>query len=401
MPTKSLPSKKVISWAFYDFADQAFQAIFITLLFPIFIVQILGGNELQVGIVSSLSVLAAAFLVPWIWATADIIWKRNYILLTAWVFTWIFWIITGFVDLYLALLFWLLAKIFHYISKGIYDSKIIETTQPQNFWKVSGIGLLFGYIWTIASLLVAFFILEFWWWESLEGFRYVFVMCALWYIIFMLPILLNLPDRSWVNKKLSPDTLKQSLKNVIKNIKNLPKTNYLGRFLGAAFLYNNAMSSIVIFLWLYATEDMGMEMKEFFPIFGLLSIFAAIGAIIFGRLSDKYWPFKMIKLCLIIWIGVVSIMITDINYYTFLLTSCVWGIVFGGIWALNRHTITYITPPNQISSIFGFESLTARMSGLFGPAIFGALANFYSYEMAMISVIVFFILGFFVIRKLH
>ena len=54
----------------------------------------------------------------------------------------------------------------------------------------------------------------------------------------------------------------------------------------------------------------------------------------------------------------------------------------------------------KIAQLFGFEGLTEKFSGLIGPIVFGYLATSYSYTEALISVIVFFVVGLWLMRKL-
>ncbi len=107
----------------------------------------------------------------------------------------------------------------------------------------------------------------------------------------------------------------------------------------------------------------------------------------------------MIKTALLIWLAIISALIFTASYPAFI-TAGVWGgAALGAIWTLNRQMIATISPKQKIAEIFGYEGLTEKFSGVFGPIIFGYLAFVYGYTATLISVLGFFLLGLFLIRK--
>lgn len=64
--------KEVFAWGMYDLANTIFSALFITFFFPLYVKQYLGGNELQLGLVFGLSMLAVGLIVPVIGAWSEV-----------------------------------------------------------------------------------------------------------------------------------------------------------------------------------------------------------------------------------------------------------------------------------------------------------------------------------------
>ncbi|PCI19714.1 hypothetical protein COB64_03310 [Candidatus Wolfebacteria bacterium] len=400
-------TKKVFSWSLYDFGNTAFLALFITFFFPILIKVHLGGNEFQIGLVMGLSILVAALFVPLIGAISDASGKRMPLLIVFTIITAAATILVGYSGLILAFIIAAIANISHKISFDIYDAKMIDIVSPSSFGYLSGFGNAVGYFGTIGALAVAYPILSHFGWESLSGIRAVFWEAAAFYIIFSLPLFFFVPDKIKQVKVGFVKAFKKGLKEIKHTIASLVVRkagrrtfSTFSRFLAASFMYNNGMNTVIIFLALYGREVIGLGVQQFFPVFAAMALSAAAGSFLFGRLSDKYGPVKMIKVALSIWIGVIILLILITSYTTFLIVGSLGGVVLGAIWTLNRHMVTTISPTHKIAEFFGFEGLTEKFSGVIGPIVFGYLAITFGYTEALISIIVFLIIGLALFRPI-
>ena len=394
-------NKQTIAWAFYDFADTAFSALFITFFFPIFIKLHLGGNEFQIGLTMGLSVAVAALLVPFIGSLSDISGRRMPILISAAIATAAIVIVIGYTALYVALVLGFLARLTHLISKDVYDAKMTDIVARSNYGSVSGLGVSIGYFGTITSLAVGYILLSYFGWESIRGIQAMFWEAGIFYIIFSLPLFLLVKDKPLPFKATTLQLFRQGANTIIGTVKNLSRFPVFSRFLAASFFYNNAIGTVIIFLALYGIEVIDMSIKQYFPVFALMALTAAVGSFIVGRLSDKIGPIILIRVALVIWMGVVTLLTILPSYATFLAGGLIGGVALGAIWTLNRHVVAKVSPPEKIAEFFGFEGLTEKFSGIFGPIIFGYLVIISGYTAALTSMLVFFAIGLFLIRKIN
>lgn len=394
-------NKQTIAWAFYDFADTAFSALFITFFFPILIKVHLGGNELQIGLAMGLSIAAAALLVPFLGTLSDISGRRMPILISAAAATAMIVILVAYVGLWLALMLGFLARLTHLISKDVYDAKMIDLVPPTHYGSLSGLGVSIGYFGTIASLAVGYFLLSYFGWESISGIQAIFWEAGIFYIIFSLPLFIFVKDKIKPSVITLPKLFRLGFATVTETIKNLPKFPVFSRFLAASFFYNNGASTIIIFLALYGIEVIGISVKQFFPVFAVMALSASFGSFAAGQFSDKVGPSKLIKGVLFLWMGIVVTLIIAPTYWTFFFIGLIGGAALGATWTLNRHMITRISPPEKIAELFGFEGLTAKFSGLLGPIVFGYLVVASGYTAALASLLFFFTAGLFLMRKIN
>lgn len=393
-------NKKVIAWSLYDFADTAFSALFITFFFPILIKVHLGGTEFHIGLALGLSALIAAFTVPLIGAISDATGKRLPILIVTALLTAVLSIATGYSPLVAALVLAFLANITHLISKDVYDAKMIDIVPRRSFGSLSGFGVAVGYLGTIASLAIAYLLFSYFGWESLAGIRAAFWEAGVFYILFSLPIFLLVPDTPRPPIPLST-AVKTAVKEIKQTLSSLPQFPFLGRFVAASFFYNNGMNTVIIFLSLYAIQEIGLSVQQFFPVFAIMALSAAAGSYLFGKLSDAFGPILMIKLALYVWMAIIVYLLTVTTYVSFIIAGILGGAVLGAIWTLNRHVIAAASPEHKIAEWFGFEGLTAKFSGVIGPVTFGYLAVTFGYPTALISIIGFFLVGLILLPKIR
>ncbi len=385
-------NKKVIAWSLYDFADTAFSALFITFFFPVLIKVHLGGNELQIGLAMGLSVLVAALLVPLIGAMSDASGRRMPILVITALLTAGITALVGYAGLFLALTLGLLANITHLISKDVYDAKMIDIVPRPLFGSLSGLGVAVGYFGTVTSLAIAYPLFSYFGWESLNSIRAAFWEAGIFYILFSLPLFLFVPDIPRPTLSFS-DALKTGLREIKETIASLRRFPVFAKFLAASFFYNNAMNTVIVFLYLYGRQEIGLGVQQFFPVFAIMALAAAIGSYFFGKLSDTFGSIKMIRVALYVWIAVIIYLLFITTYASFLIAGIFGGAVLGAIWTLNRHMVAAISPEHKIAEWFGIEGLTEKFSGVIGPVVFGYLVTVSGYPAALISMIVFFIVG--------
>ena len=394
-----LRNKKVWAWSFYDFADTALSALFFTFFWPLLIKEHLGGNEFQIGLAMGLSLFFVALFVPLIGAISDAMGKRMPILIISTLFTALFAVLTGYVGLVAALILGFLVRFMFTIDIDLYDAKLVDIVPPSKIGFVSGLGVGLGYLGTIAGLAVAYPLLQHFGWDTLAGIRVIFIEGALFLLIFSLPLFLLVKDKPLKKKISLPSALSKAIRELKFTITNLKQFPAFARFLLSSFIYNDGVNTSLIFLVLYARSVIGLEIKEFFFVFSLMALGAVAGALIFGQLSDRLGPKRALTFALGMWIFVISCLILSKTFLALLIAGIVGGAALGGIWTMNRHMVTRISPPRKIAEFFGIEGLTERFSGVLGPIIFGAIVVTVGYQVALFFVLSLFIAGLFLLKR--
>jgi UMF1 family MFS transporter len=124
-----------------------------------------------------------------------------------------------------------------------------------------------------------------------------------------------------------------------------------------------------------------------------------LGALLFGYVLDKIGAKKSISITLILWIFVILgayFCATKFQYY---IVGICAGFVIGSSQANSRTMFAQLTPANKATEFFGFYSVTGRLSAIVGAPIYGEIARITGDQRnAILSVLIFFVLGFIVLQ---
>jgi UMF1 family MFS transporter len=167
----------------------------------------------------------------------------------------------------------------------------------------------------------------------------------------------------------------------------------------AFLLYNDGIQTIIRMSAIYAIEigiDRNAQIAAFVIVqfVGIPCTFA-FGAIA-GRIGAKVSLFFTLA---------VYVCITALGYYLtttwqFFVLAFLVGIVQGGSQALSRSLFARMIPKHKSSEYFGFFAVFEKFAGIAGPAVFAAsISLFESSRVAVLSVIVFFVLGALVLTR--
>jgi UMF1 family MFS transporter len=384
--------KEVFAWSIYDMANTAFSALFVTFFYPLYIKHFLGGTEFQIGLVFGLSMLAVALFVPFIGALSDRLGKRIPFIMFFTVICCLFTFAVIYVNLTFALFFGFIANFFYHAALTTYNALLPRIAKKREFGWVSGIGVATGYAGTLLSLIMAIIILNHFGWESTKGIKAMFPATALFFFGFSLIIYFLIKEKN-NNKSLLVNDIQRSFKEVFNTLKHIKKYKGLLYFIGAMFMYVNAINAVIVFLYLYGRSEIGLSVKSFMLFYIIFSLAATLGSFIFGKITDKFGAKRTLGLAGVMWLITAVILFYVSSLTSFFIAGIIGGIALGTVWTAMRPLTIQLSPKKSIGQFFGFMELTGKFSGVLGPIIFGFLASTFNYQAAIASLFVFFILG--------
>jgi UMF1 family MFS transporter len=161
----------------------------------------------------------------------------------------------------------------------------------------------------------------------------------------------------------------------------------------AFLIYNDGIGTIIRMATAYGTE-IGIGQAELIAAVLLVQFVGVPFAFLFGSLASWMGAKRAILLGLAIYAG-----ISVIGYYMrtaahFFALAILVGVVQGGTQALSRSLFASLVPRHQSGEFFGFFSVTEKVAGILGPALFAvAITVAGSSRAAVLSVIAFFVAG--------
>ena len=122
-------------------------------------------------------------------------------------------------------------------------------------------------------------------------------LIALWFSIFSIPFFLFTPDRASSGLSVG-EAVAKGIKSVVRTLKSIRHYRNVGTFLGSRMIYQDGLNVMLSFGGVYAVGVFGWTAIES-ALYGIIvSVFAAIGGILGGRLADRIGTKRALQLSL-------------------------------------------------------------------------------------------------------
>ena len=394
--------KNIFIWTLFDFANTSFSIVVVTFIYAVYFKKVVAQGQpigdLYWSIGTSVAMVITAIISPILGAIADFSAgkKRFLLFFTLLCITGtssLFFVGSG--DVFLGLLIFILANVGFESGLVFYDAFLPEITQPKNYGRVSGYGFAMGYLGSLATLAIVYPFIQ------ADKIRESFLVAALFFLVFSLPIFIYLKDnRKKVEKHESFISI--GLKRVWDTLSHLKYHKNLAMFLLAYFFYIEGVNTIIFFSGNYASTTLGFSDTELLIFFLTVQTTAIVGSVILGIVADSIGQKKTIMITLVMWIITVLIayLITDKN--GFYVVGLIAGAAMGSSQSTSRSLMSKLTPVERKTEFFGFYSFFGKSSAIVGPLVFGFVSFISgSQRLAIISIGFFFLVGLLILTKVQ
>jgi len=440
-PVRRAPLRALVGWVLYDWAAQPYYTLILTFLFaPYFATAVIGdaarGQTLW-GYAAALAGILVAIGSPLLGAFADGHGRRK-----PWIALLSLMLAGGLATLWLAvpgastgtialiLGAFVLATLAAEFTQVFTNSIMPSLVPTDELGRLSGVGWAAGYtggvlaLAIVAGLIVVspvtgktlanldpIIALDA---ASREGERLVGPFSAVWYLLFMVPFFLFVPD----THQASPEAAQRSpLKELLVTLRGLPQHPSILYFLLARMLYIDGLSAIFAFGGIYGAAVFGWQASEL-GLFGIvLTLTGIVGAVIGGVLDDRIGARTVIVGSLFILLaGAIGILSVDgshvffsvdvapkvaqsapfssIGERVFLAFAMVIGLVAAPVQAASRSLLGRLAPPEKLTQFFGLFAFSGKVTAFMAPlAIASLTAATGSQRIGMAAISVFLVAG--------
>lgn len=296
-------------------------------------------------------------------------------------------------------------------SLVVYDAILCRIASPDDRDKVSSRGWALGYLGGGLLLAVNLAVVS-----SPESFglttgsavRVSMLSAGLWWAIFTINPVMGLravrgagADKSApkdVREARAEGTLAQ-LGHTFRELKAFPHTM---RFLAAYLFFNDGIQTVISSSSLYGSEQLGFKQSQLITLILMVQFVAFFGALIFGWFAARVGAYKTILWSLLAWalIVIAAFFVPNKAFLVFAALGVLIGIVLGGSQALSRSLFSQLVPQAREAEFFAFYQAMERGTSWFGTLLFGLVYQITgSYRPAIVALIVFFALGFVILKK--
>jgi len=418
--------REVFGWKMYDWANSAFSTTIVGALFGPYLTEITqrvvgeNGTVLSLGPLGeitsksyfptcvSVAVFLQIFLLPILGSIADYSNLKKkmmalfcYIAVAA---TCLMYFVDG-------RLYWLGGLLFIVANLGFgaavvfYNGFLNEITTEDQRDKVSSRGFAYGYLGGGLLLALNFLLVKSAPRLGMDPFmavRLSFLSAGIWWGSFGLITFATLKTRAAEKSLPAGKTyLTIGFSELGRTFRELSRLRHTLKYLIGYLFFNDGIQTVISMASVFMAQELftarGLKTDQSFLllIFLMVQFVAIFGALFFERLAYAINTKNAIMVSLVLWAAVV------IYGYGFLQTTnqawfmaAVIAIVLGGSQALSRSLFSRMIPAGREASFFGIYEVSERGTSWMGPLVFGAVvAATNSYRQALLSLIIFFVVG--------
>lgn len=400
----------LVGWALYDWANSPFTTLIITFVFAAYFSRGIVGDEIQGqalwGYVAGISAVFIAVLSPILGAIADAGGRRK-----PWILTFsglcivcsaLLWFAEPVPSaIFLAMALVILGNIGFEFGIVFNNAMLGDLVGSGRLGRWSGWAWGIGYFGGLAALFVMLFgfiqtdqplfgIGT----ENAANIRVVGPLVAVWFALFIIPLMLFTPDRPASSLPVR-DRMRKGLKALGGTLRGLMGEHAnAARFLVARMFYNDGLVIVFALGGVYAAGRFGMEQAELIQFGIVLNVTAGLGAVAFAWFDDWQGSKAAIIIALIglSVAGFGAVTVDDVTW--FWVWGAVLGIFVGPAQAASRSFMARIAPADLRTEFFGLFALSGKATAFLGP-ITAATVTVWSgsQSMGLGVAVVFFLIG--------
>jgi UMF1 family MFS transporter len=335
-------------------------------------------STFQLGLAHSLGSIVIMVLAPILGAIADRGGARKRLLL---VFTVLGVVMTG--GLYFvergqwagAALLYMLAAIGFAGANVFYDALIVAVAPKDKLDAVSALGYSLGYLG--GGLLFALNVAMTLWpsafglADAAQAVRISFLMVAVWWAAFTLPLLLFVAEPP----ALAPGVgaaIRGGWRQLVETFHHVRRLRNLGLLLIAYWCYIDAVDTVIRMAVDYGLS-LGFKAESLIVALLITQFVGFPAALLFGRIGERLGAKTGVFIAIAVYVGITLYAMVMDHVAEFYVLAAVIGLVQGGIQSLSRSLYASMIPPDKSGEFFGFYNMLGKFAVVLGPVLMGVV----------------------------
>jgi len=402
-----LGRRELVAWAMYDWANSAFWTTVIVAVFPPFFSEYAADGLASLEATSryawgtTIAVTIVAIIAPVLGTIADQRAMKKPLLgafLIIGVTATLLMATIGRGEWRYALLLFIVANVGVASTLVFYDSLLPHIAAPDEFDRVSTAGYAIGFIGGGVLLLVNLaWILSpgtFGLSGTVDAIKLSLASVGVWWLLFSIPLFRVVREpavRSPATAR--PFQLGATIRTTWNTFQELRRHRHALWMLVAFLLYNDGIQTIIRMSSIYGAE-IGIDRNAQIAAFVMVQFVGVPCSFLFGAAAGRIGAKTALFVTLTVYMGITILGYFLMTEWQFFALAFLVGIVQGPSQALSRSLYARMIPKEKSSECFGFFAVFEKFAGIAGPAVFaGSITLFQSSRAAVLSVLVFFVLG--------
>jgi len=388
----------VFGWAMFDFANQAYTLLIITVIFGDLFTRVIVADAPDFRLGNLLWSLALAFsyllvlvAAPVAGAIMDATRSRKRFLAASWMLTVVttaalYWVEPGLIVLGMVLI--VISNFGYAIGESFIASFLPDLGPPDKLGWISGLGWALGYVGGLVATAFALGLLGDVSADNFERIRWVGPFAAVFFLLTAVPTFLFLRERGprrRVDRRLQ---ISLGLRRVGRSLLTLRARPGLRDLFLSVFFVMAGIYVVISFTFIYGSQVIGWDESTRVAMFIVTQVTAAVGALGFGWLQDRIGPVPVYRFTLLFWVlAVLAIFLTPWMseqltsalgrpveaQQVFLYVGALAGLCLGSAQSAGRALVALMVPREEAGRWFGFWGLAGKAAAIFGLVGIGLL----------------------------
>lgn len=412
--------KEIFGWAMFDFANQSYTLLIITVIFPVLFTTVIvgdAGDDYRLGnLLWSVALGLSYFMVvlsgPVFGAIMDYSALKKRFLFLSYVLTIVATSLLYFVEpgmIVLGVTLIIISNFAYATGESFIAAFLTSLGPPKDLGKISGFGWALGYI---GGLFSAGFVIVYLGDATAENFdriRWVGPFAAVFFMLTAIPTFLWVKEPGKRRELPKGETLiSMGFVRLGRTIREIKQYWDLAVFLVSVFFAMAGIYIVISFAFIYGDQIVKWDESVRILMFVIVQITAAIGAVLFGYIQDRIGAKLTYNLTLGLWFLAVlgiwgvtdltiwfnSVFTTNIEaQYMFLYIGVLAGLSLGSSQSASRALVGIFSPEEKSAEFFGFWGLSNKLAGVFGIIGIGLLQAQFGLKTSVLFCAALFLLG--------
>lgn len=378
------PRRSVAAWVLYDFANTIFSLNIVSLYFPVWVVSVMGARDSAYAYANGLSMAVIFIASPLLGALTDQAPRRlPFLTVSTLICVGATFLLGQGGGVLPSLVLFGIANIAYQAGLQFYDALLPEVSTEANRGRIGGIGIGLGYLGSLVGLLTGRSILSgvqaLATTDQTDRYALTFQITAVLFLAFALPAFFLIRERARPGRHFSLASVGAAVRQVRETIRSSRRYPGLVRFLVGRAFYTDAVNTVIAFLGIYVTAEVGFTADEAGLVLLVAILCAAAGGFAWGRIVDRIGPKRTLNLVLALWMAVflatAAFGSMDLPTGYFWPVPVLAGIALGGTWAADRPFMLRLTPPERVGEFYGLYGMVGRFSAITGPFLWALVAD--------------------------
>lgn len=408
--------REIFGWAMFDFANQAYTLLIITVVFgELFTTVIVGDRNDGFRLANFLWSLALAISYLMVVITAPLCGaimdyraeKKRFLffsyLATVLTTAMLYFVTPGYVVLGLLLI--VLSNYAYSMGESFIAAFLPELGPPDALGRISGFGWALGYVGGLVAAGFTLMVLGEATADNFERIRWVGPFAAGFFLVAAIPTFFWLKERG-VPQPTGVSYAQIARQRIMGTFQELRYFKDLSIFLVSLLFSMAGVYIIIAFAFIYGAQVIGWDESVRNIMFIIVQVTAATGAIGFGFLQDRLGAKRTYQMTLGLWVAaIVAIWATPeltawLNdqfglawqaQHLFLWVGCLAGLSLGSSQSASRALVGVFSPLPKSAEFFGFWGLANKLAGVMGIVMLGVLQALIGLQASILLCVVLFI----------